>query len=240
MKGLVDIHCHMLQGVDDGAKTIEETIKMVSMAYKSGIRKIICTPHYHAGRYRPSREKMEQQFALVKKIVEQASDDICLYRGREIYYEQDVLKLLEEGVLCTLADSNYVLIEFPTEVLYNEMKRALQSLVMGGYAPIVAHAERYDCLLETISRVKELIDGGMYIQVNAFSVTNGQRKIKRFIHELIKKELLHFVATDAHDTEYRPPELMHAYDYIAKKYNVQYADELMIHNPERIIKNEYI
>lgn len=240
MKGLIDIHCHMLPGIDDGAKTIEETIKMVSLAYKSGVRKIICTPHYHAGRYRPSREKIEQQFTLVKKIVEQASDDIFLYIGHEINYEQDILKLLEEEKLFTLADSNYVLIEFSTGVGYNEIKRALQSVVMGGYVPILAHAERYGCLVEDISLVKELIDGGVYIQINAFSIMEGQRKIKRFIKELIKKDLLHLVATDAHDTEYRPPELIRAYNYIAKKYNVQYADELMIENPERIIKNEYI
>lgn len=240
MKGFVDIHCHLLPEIDDGAQTMEETVKMVSIAYKNGIRKIIATPHYHAGRYKPEKENIEAQFQRVKRIVAQASDEIELYLGHEIYYQDGIVSLLDEERLFTLADSGYVLVEFSTSVSYVDLKRALQNIVMGGYVPILAHAERYSCLVKEAALVSELVELGVYIQANADSFLNGNGHMKKFLKTLIKRQLLHVVATDAHGFEHRAPELEKAYHYIEKKYGETLAQELMLENPERIIKNEYI
>lgn len=239
-KGLIDIHCHLLPEIDDGAKSIEETVQMLAMAHKNGTRGIIVTPHYHEGRYKTNRAEIEKKFQRVKKIAGQACKTFHVYLGQEIYYQQDTLERLDAEELLTMADSAYVLIEFSTRITFQEMKNAFQSLILGGYVPILAHVERYECMYENVEQAEELVELGAYIQVNGQSLVNGSFKMKQYIKMLLKRELVHLIASDAHGSEGRVPELRNAYQYIERKYGKEYAEELMIDNPERIINNEYI
>lgn len=236
----MDMHCHLLPEVDDGAQNIQETAAMMKIAYDDGIRTIMVTPHHHGGRYQPSKEKIRRQYAKLQEMLHASGLDLHVYLGQEIYYQQEIPERLNQGELFTLAASNYVLIEFSGNVLPSEIRMAVQSLTMEGYLPILAHVERYGCLVKEPAMVTELVELGAYIQVNGASILEGSFGTKRYIKGLLKKGLVHLVASDAHGTSYRTPELSKVYEKIVKKYGTAYGRELLVENPERIIRNEYI
>ncbi|MEG0108395.1 MAG: CpsB/CapC family capsule biosynthesis tyrosine phosphatase [Lachnospiraceae bacterium] len=241
MKGLIDIHCHMLPETDDGARNMKEAVDMLRLAYMNGTRSIILTPHFHGGRYVTSKEKILEQYLKFKKIAEKASSSLHIYIGHEINYQQDIVERLRKDELFTMADSGYILIEFSPGVTFTEIKQGFQQLIFSGYVPILAHAERYGCLVKEYELAEQLVEMGAYIQINAASITNADNpRVRKFIKRMLGGRLIHLIASDAHDCQYRTPDMKEAYLYIRKKYGSQLANELLIKNPERILKNEYI
>ena len=150
-KGWVDIHAHILPGVDDGASDWEETNEMLRRAYEQGITHIIATPHYVSGQDTHSLREM------VKKLRETAfsiSENMMVDLGQEVQYFEELPSFLEQGKVLTLSGSRYVLVEFLPGDGYMRLFRAVRSLVQSSYLPVIAHAERYDCLKEK-GRTKE-------------------------------------------------------------------------------------
>ena len=141
----------------------------------------------------------------------------------------------------TMAGSRYVLVEFEPDDSYSRIRQGLEAVQMAGYWPILAHAERYHHLMEYIEHVQELIRMGVFIQVNARSVTgeNGW-KSKGHTRKLLKNEWVHFVASDGHDTKHRQPSIKQAIDKISKRYGKAYGRRLAIRNPEQILTDTYI
>ncbi len=236
-----DIHCHIVYGVDDGSKTLEQSLNMLKIAYEEGIRNIIFTPHYHKGYYKADRNLVKEHFSVLRHEVAKNFPTMSLYLGNEIYFAEDSLDDLEKNLIFTLADSRYVLLEFSTSVEFSYIKKAVRGALQYGYIPIVAHVERYSCLLEDVSLVEELTEQGAYIQVNASSVIgeNG-RKTKSFVKKLLKYQWVSFIATDAHRDDKRAPRLRECVEYIEKKYGAAYTNKIFCENPECIIKNQYI
>ena len=238
---LYDIHSHILPGVDDGAKSMEESLEMLRIAKENAICTIIVTPHNKPGRHNVHTPSMN---AYIKQLQEQMNRiglSIELIGGNELYYRMELAQELQGGVARTMADSRYVLVEFGPMDDYDYLRNGVYDLLSEGYFPIIAHVERYQCLLERIDRISDLSGMGAYIQVNAGSVMGAAGfKIKDCTRKLLKQGLVQFVATDAHDTKKRAPELKKCADFIARKYGEEYAVDIFRNNPKHIIRNEIL
>lgn len=241
MQGIVDIHSHILPGVDDGAENIEEAVRMCVLAVEEGIRTIVATPHYHPGVQAADNGRRDYALQSLEEKIEGIGLKLQIYRGNEIYYSVQSVEDLRAGRARTMGSSQYVLTEFSPGAEYSYIRQGINHLIQEGYHPILAHAERYKEIICEKERIYELMEFGSYIQVNASGVlgTSG-RKVKAFCNEMLKEELVHFVATDAHDLKDRAPRIRKCADFIIKKYGAAYAKRLFIDNPQKMLWDEYL
>ena len=238
MHEFIDIHSHILPALDDGAKDLKKTREMFQIAYDEGIRGIIATPHFFASRKSASVEKIKNTIELVKNAMEDWGFYINIYSGNEIYYRSEVAELLEEGKICTLADSHYVLVEFDPMTEYFYLRDGILKLDSYGYIPILAHAERYECLFEKKERLQRVKDHGGLIQVNASSFQGGMfDEMGKRARYIMKNELLDFVGTDSHSTGKRSPRIKETAYYLHKKLGKKHAEEILVKNPQAVIQN---
>lgn len=237
----VDLHCHILPGIDDGARDMAQSQRMLRMAAADGIRTIIATPHHKAHRRSADTGTVRQLVNELQSWLDEEKIPIKLYTGNEILYRHETDNLLEAKQVCTLADSFYVLIEFSPKDDYAYIKHGVQEVLMAGYYPVVAHIERYDALASHIEHIEELVDLGAYMQVNASSV-EGQHGFweKRKILRWMKEGLVHFVATDAHDEEDRIPQISKSAQVVTKKCGEDVAHRIYVEHPQYILHNKLI
>lgn len=233
----IDLHCHILPGLDDGAKTMEESLKLLKDARKQEILSVVATPHY-SPRFR--NEDPEQIKRLCKALEEKAREvidpDFRIYEGQEIFYTEDVLQKLEKGEILTIAKSPYLLLEFLPQVPYSQIYRAVRQMVFAGYRPILAHVERYMVLREP-GRVDELREIGAYLQMN-YRRIGGKwyNETVRWCRKMLKQEKIHFLATDMHDIRYRYPATEEAELWMQKHLEMSYRKRICFENAERILK----
>lgn len=241
MNGFVDLHCHILPALDDGAKDMDKTKEMLKIAYEEGIRRIIATPHFFASKKSASLEQMEATIREVESRMEEWGFFIKLYPGNEIYYRSEVAELLEEGKISTMAGSRYVLVEFDPMTEYSYLRDGILKLDSYGYVPILAHTERYECLFEKKERLQRVKDHGGLIQVNASSFQGGMfDEMAKRARYIMKNNLLDFIGTDAHSTGKRSPRMKDTASYLYKKLGKQKAEKILVHNPQAVIKGEII
>lgn len=240
MSELIDIHSHILPGIDDGSKNIGQSVNMLKIAYKDGIRKIICTPHYHIGRAIADAEKSKAALELLRAELETLGVGMELYLGNEIYYFSEAMENLEAEKINTMAGSRCILLEFDPSVDYSRIRDAVNDAMMNGYVPIIAHVERYMCMVADWRKCEELSELGAYIQVNAMSLMGDYgRDAQKYIKKLLKERLVSFVATDAHSDGHRRPVLADCYKYVSRKFGESYADDIFCNNQMKIIENKY-
>lgn len=241
MEGYIDIHNHSMFGVDDGAGTLEESLELLNMAYTDGIRTVILTPHAHYRRGSAAPEEIREKVLLLQERIRASCPDLYLYPGGELYYDSELPDKIERGGVCRLANTDYVLVEFSTEVAFGDMRRAFHEILCIGVMPILAHIERYRCLRKSREYVQELLEMGVYFQANASGVLGkGTNRERRFLKSLLKKGCLHLIATDAHDTSLRVPVLSVCAAYVKKRHGAEKAETIFFENPKKIMKNESI
>lgn len=241
MKNFIDIHSHILPGVDDGSDSFETSMRMLRCAVDDGISGIILTPHNKPGHRQRHFSEMMSRVEGLRKMMSEGSINIDLYMGSELYYRNGLLEELENDMAGTMAGSRYVLVEFNPLEDYDYIRNGIYALLTGGYYPILAHAERYRNVCAGKSGIDDLIEMGCYIQVNAGSVMGkAGQKTKRFVRTMLKRRQVHFVATDAHDMEKRAPRLSDCAYFIQKKYGGNYSQQLFNENPLHVIRDEEI
>lgn len=240
--GFVDIHCHLVPMVDDGAKDMGTALAMARLAYEEGIRTIVATPHYHQNKVLCSEEEVQERFENFRIQAEKTFPELTILYGREIYMTYDAMEMLEKKKIpLTVCNSSYILAEFDVTTDYSYMKNLLQNVMLMGYLPILAHIERYKCLLEHEERIEELKSMNVVMQVNSMSVMGASGKnIQKYLKKLLKKELVDIIATDAHTTEKRAPKMKETACYIEKKFGTDTMERLLIHNPNKIIQGKYL
>ena len=235
VKNLTDLHSHILFGVDDGAKTIEDSIKMLKMASEDGINTFVLTPHCHPRRGNSSFELIKDNFKKLKELALSEVPGVSLFLGREVYYSSDINENPEYLSDKCMLSSNSVLIEFSFGDDENKIRNGVHSVIMAGYHPIVAHVERYQATVDDYTFVAKLKELGADIQINADSVLGGNGSdVKRCVSRLLKEGLVDYIATDAHDLSKRKPVLSECYTFVKKKYGEAYADKLLRFKPEKI------
>ena len=226
--GYVDIHCHVLPGIDDGARDMDETLKMLKIASEQGISDMIVTPHYKQGRVGTPRQAIGEMIEQVGKYAALSGISIRLHPGTEIYYNSSLEEKLESGWLAKMNDSDFVLVEFSPLETFSYIRNAIEDLFGLGCHPILAHVERYQCMLSNVDNVRILHDMGCRIQVNASSIEGVFGfKIKHFIKKLLKERLVDYVGTDAHNCKTRAPEMTKCAEVLRKQCDAAYVDELL-------------
>lgn len=236
MTGFSDIHCHILPGLDDGAKDRAVMEQMLLLAYRSGTRRIIATSHYNPRIFPYSSAEYEQRIMLAQMTARDIAGDFFIYPGNEVFYTSSSVEAILSGKVKTLANSLYVLVEFASYQDFRDISRAVDDLSRAGFWPVIAHIERYESVAERPEYVQDLIERGAYIQVNAGHVLGSMgRKARNNIHRLLRKGAVHFVSSDGHNTENRPMILDECARYISKKYGADICKRLMADNPNKII-----
>ncbi len=232
----IDIHCHILPGIDDGPDTVDTALRMLQIAKKDGIKEIIATPHIMEGVYTNKRQEIQKSLIGLRE----KSDILPIGIGAEIRIGRDTLQRLLDGEYPTLNDGRYALIEFPFYSLppLRELERIIKNFVLNGIIPIVAHPEKNIMILNNLEILKELTKRGVLFQVTASSITNGSSKMQKTTLRMIKNGYIHVIASDAHDPVHRPPLLSGAYVRIKSIFGEKEAERLLVENPRRIIRGE--
>ncbi len=236
-----DIHIHIIPGVDDGSENLDMSMEMLRHAYAEGIRRMIVTPHNKPMRRNAGREKLQEMISMLQAQMRRERFEIELYPGNELYYRAELAQCLEQGKAVTMADSSYVLIEFQPGDRWEYIRDGVNAMLMAGYRPILAHAERYQELGRDLGRVARLQEMGCYIQVNASDIMGRWGMgIKHCTRQLLKRRLVDFVATDAHNISDRAPDMAACAAYISRKYGEAYLHKLLTENPAKVINDEYL
>lgn len=234
MTGIYDIHNHIVYGVDDGADTIEDSLAIIDIEYGQGVRGLILTPHYRRGMFESSDEKVLAHYDEVKKRALEKHPDLDIHLGCEVFHFTGVADKVKEHPRFCMTGSKYILLEFGESDESEYIINSVNSVRMRGLRPIIAHAERYMSL--DVDEIGRLHDFGAYIQVNADSVIgkDGGRN-KKLTRALLDYGIVSFIGSDAHDIKDRAPHLDKCCKFVEKKYGEEYAREIFIENPEKVI-----
>ena len=238
MTGIFDMHCHILPRVDDGSKSIEESLWMLKKEYDDGVRHIILTPHFRYEMFETPREKLEERFGELKALAEkELPSDLSLHLGCEIHTSMDMDECLKAGRRLTMAGSRYVLAEFSGNDIKLYIRERVEKLLMSGYKPILAHVERYRVIRDDPAFLAELRNQGAYVQVNADTISGRDGLGARwFAKKLMKDDLIDFVGTDGHNSKDRSPEMGKCVRQMVKVMGEEYARRVLIDNPADIIR----
>lgn len=239
VSGLIDLHSHVLPGIDDGAASFAEAMAMCQAAAADGCTALVATPHLrHARWWNGERRELEE---LCKETRRRLGGEIELYLGGEIAVHSDSVDEIFElpkGELLTLAGSRYVLLELDWHGLGPDVFDVVHELKVRDLFPIIAHPERVGWLASDPLLIEALIRRGAYVQITAMSLTGGLGGgLRKLCEEWIEAEWVHFVASDAHGMRLRPPGLAAAYRQVAKSFGDEVAARLFIDHPAAVVED---
>ncbi len=220
--------------MDDGPSETDGSLRMLNIAAGDGIYHIFATPHILPGTYENRSSGIRSVLEDLKKI---APETPRLSYGADVRVSVDLLDRVEKGEVPTLGGSGYMLIEMPDYILPPNVDNLIFNLRHRGIIPIITHPERHLRLMNDLPALGKLRDNGALCQITAMSLTGGFGKgLRKISIGMIKKGLVDFVATDAHDDRNRPPVLSGAYKEVSKEFGTSVADTLFLSNAERIVE----
>jgi protein-tyrosine phosphatase len=233
---MIDIHHHLLFGLDDGSKDIETSVAMAEMAAADGITHVCCTPHAN-GHYVFDPEVNRRKLAELEARV---NGKIALGLGCDFHLSFDNIDdALKNPHKYTINQKNYLLVEFADLSIPQQMTQVFYEFLVAGMQPIITHPERNLTIQKTPSRLDEWIAVGCVVQVTASSLTGRFGKFAmEFAHSLLRQNKVHFLATDAHNLQSRPPRMKEAYDLVAERYGTETAERLCVTNPGAAFRGE--
>ena len=238
---MIDMHCHILPGIDDGASDLEEALEMARIAESEGIKKIVNTSHFHPEFKYTMGEELVEAINSFNVALKANKIDLEVLIGNEIYYTDEIIEELHNLNFHTLNNSKYLLIEFSPMNVPKNLADVVYEVKLKGYIPVLAHVERYNNIIENPNIIYDCIKEGAIIQVNASSILGKHGKeIKKVSDILLDNNMIHIVASDAHGSERRRPQLREAYEFVKNKYSEETADNLFKNNQSLIIENKDI
>ena len=235
---MIDVHSHIVFDVDDGPKTLEESLELIGESYAQGVRTIVSTSHRRKGMFETPEDKIFANFSKVKEEAEALYPDLTIYYGGELYYTSDIVEKLEKHLIPHMHNTQFALIEFSARTSWKEIHSGLSNVLRAGVTPIVAHIERYDALEEHADRVREIINSSHVLKPKLFG--DKEKVRKKRVRYFLEKNLVHMVASDMHNLGPRPPFMKEAYAIIEKTYGTRRARNLFIKNPQTLLENQYI
>lgn len=234
---LSDIHIHLLPGLDDGARSKEETLCVLKEATAQKIRRIIVTPHFHPGRYRVTAEQVRSALEEVKVLCRKEKIPIELYAGQECFYYSELVEELDKGNVLTMAGSRYVLVEFEPSAPYSKISGGVRQLLQRGYFPILAHFERYECFRneDYLLRLKE---AGVRLQMNFDVIRIRDRLFKKNVWRRMAKEgIVDYFGSDSHGTDFRPLQVWEACEWLEQNLDDTLLTRIFHKNIQDILNN---
>lgn len=238
---MIDMHIHIVPGLDDGAQSVDEARRMLLQAWDGGTKGMIVTPHCNIEGYFDNYNGVELQKALqaFQQLAEETVPEMKIGFGQEVYSTEQAPELIRDGRLLTMNGTNYVLMEFPFESDYEYMSEILYRTKKYGFRPIIAHPERYDVIQDYPWLVEDWLDGGLFIQVNKGSILKrfGRGPYEAAMY-LLTHGLVHLSASDAHRTNMRTAYLNELRETLTEEFGNQYMKLLLEDNPRRVWKGE--
>lgn len=220
---MIDIHTHILPGLDDGASDWNDTLNMAKAAVEEGIATIVATPHHANGRYDNPAADIRAHASRINDRLSDAGVPVSIVPGQEIRVHGDLVEAWHRGELLTLAGSDYVLIELPSSRVPKEAEELIHELGILKLRPIIAHPERNAEISRNPGRLAELIEQGAYAQMTTHSLLGGfGRQVRRTAWSLCESGLVHLVASDAHHPERRGFRMREAYAAIRERMGEQW------------------
>ena len=234
---IIDLHSHILPGVDDGAMSMEDALEMASAAAKCGVRKIIATPHYQHGSS-TSVEALNDAFCALSSALKYENINIDLERSMEILATNELPELLKNGKVWTYPNSNYFLVEFDYDEEQDYFDRLLERCVDVGFTPVIAHPERYQAVRRCPEMAQRWIEKGYGVQINRDSLLGsfGERDLY-YADLLLKKGWANCIASDAHSPRFRNTCWDDAFRQLPKEYGFRTLAYCMETVPEKILGN---
>ena len=229
---MVDLHHHLLPGLDDGARDLETSVAMARIAAGDGITRVVCTPHA-SSRYAFEPGAVAAALDRLRAALQDAGIALELASGCDFHVSYDnVEDALAHPRKYTIAQGNYLLVELPDFSLPPSLAETLYELRIGGMTPILTHPERNPTLQKNLDRMADWLRAGLLVQVTAGSVLGEMGgTARKAAEQLLHRRWVHFLATDAHDTERRPPRMRAARELVAKRYGPDYSTLLCETNP---------
>lgn len=237
---MIDIHSHILPGVDDGAKSEEDSLQMAHQALEQGVHTMIATPHHRTSSFDNTKDTILMHTEILNELFKSHDIPLTLLPGQETRINGDFLTDLEAGNILCLNNTDYVFVELPFDHVPLYTESMLYDIQMKGYKPIIVHPERNRELREQPDKLYELVRKGALTQVTTSSLLGWFGKdVARFTREIIEHHLTHFIATDAHNITSRPINLAEAYEFIQEEIgpNTYYT---FLENAEFLVKNEVV
>lgn len=229
---MIDIHHHLLWGLDDGASSLESSIAMARIAAEDGITHIVCSPHAN-GKYTYEPQLIADKISTLQLALDRESIAVKLGHGCDFHMSYDnIEEAHREPAKFSINGLGYLLVEIPDYGISRGLTEIFYQLQLSGLTPILTHPERNPTLQSEPERLMDWLRGGVLIQITAGSITGRMgKRAERMAHDLLGKRWVHFLATDAHNTTSRPPRMSEAFDMVANKYGPEYAHLLCTSNP---------
>ena len=239
---LIDIHCHILPALDDGAENWDIAVQMARIAAADGVTDIIATPHMvPESKFVPEPHRVRELTDELNQRLDSQGIPVTIHPGMEVYLTPETPDLLEAGRLLTLADSEYLLVELPANSVPHYVDQVLFEIMLQGVRPILAPVERNRSLATDHFRLQELLNRGNLAQLNASSLMGGQgRKAQSVAKDLVRRGLIQFIASDGHSLGRRKPVIGDAVEVLGRKLGSERAYQLSIGNPRSVLANESV
>jgi protein-tyrosine phosphatase len=236
---VIDIHHHLLFGLDDGSPDLETSVAMAKMAVEDGISHVVCTPHA-SGTYSYDPATNAKRVNILRDAL--AAEDVPLKIGIGCDFHlsyDNINEALANPSKFAINGTTYLLVELPDFGLPRTLTDTFYQMQLAGITPILTHPERNPTLQKDISRLVDWLRNGMLVQVTAGSVLGAMGKEgEKMTHRLLADRWVHFLATDAHNLTTRPPKMKAAREVVAKRYGTHYADLLCVDNPRAVFEGE--
>lgn len=236
---MIDLHCHLLPNVDDGPKTVRESIALAQMAVADGITVSVLTPHIHPVRYVNTRSSLQRTFEAFQRVLKLKRIPLAVRLGGEMRLSPESLELiLEEEVpfLGTVDGYRIVLLEFPHQIIPVGSVSFVSKLLDMKIRPLIAHPERNKMIMHNPEKIRPFVDMGCWLQITAGSIAGhfGGSPFKTALY-LLENEWAWVIASDAHNQEHRPANLSEGRDAIARLFGASLAQSMVLDRPARII-----
>jgi protein-tyrosine phosphatase len=235
---MIDLHCHILPGIDDGAADLSVSLAMARAFLDDGVSVVACTPHILPGIYHNSGPQIRQAAADLQAALDSEGLPLRLVTGADVHIAPDLPAALRDGRVLALADTRYVLIEPPHHVAPQRLEDVFFNLLVAGYVPILTHPERLTWIKSQYQTIKRLVGAGVWMQITAGSLLGAfGRQPLYWAERMLDEGCVHILATDAHDVTRRPPVLGKGRDAAAKRVGVEEAGHLVTTRPYGILTN---
>src|ERR1700722_15689359 len=229
---MIDIHHHLLWGMDDGAANVETSVAMARIAATEGITHVVCSPHAN-GTYAYEPRVIAEKIGELQRLLDREAIAIKLGRGCDFHMSyENIEEAKVDPAKFSINGLGYLLVEIPDYGISRGLTEIFYQLQLAGLTPLLTHPERNPTWQRDPERLEDWLRGGVLIQITAGSVLGRMgKRAERMAHDLLSDRWVHFLATDAHNTTSRPPKMKQAYDLVAEKYGPDYAHLLCTSNP---------
>lgn len=235
---MIDLHCHLLPGIDDGAPDLETSLEMARLAVADGIKVTACTPHIMPGYYENTGPDIRARVARLQVQLQAAGIPLELTTGADVHLVPGLASGLRSGHLLTLADSRYFLFEPPHHVAPPRMEDAVFDVMAAGYQPLITHPERLRWIESHYEVMTRVAHAGAWMQITAGSLTGRFGKRAQYWAErMLDDGLVHVLATDAHNLRNRKPALAEARDLVARRLGEQAATDMVLTRPLAVLED---